>query len=242
MKVVKRTFKLLALLRHFEELPLKRIAASLGVEANSAWNLLDFLRKEGYVEKCGAGRYKLGAEFRNLAGGGPAAASRGILEAELSRLSASVKESSVAVRLGKSGLEVLHGINFERDVMVSNKVYEQPDALYCWASGHVLLAWQPETVLEGVIACNGLPKASQWPSAQSRVRLNAELAKIRELGFAERFAKASNIHSLAMPVLIKGRPPMAIGVNYPGFRNTAIHREAILGNLKQTAGKLSGKL
>ncbi|OGV56526.1 MAG: hypothetical protein A2X49_06515 [Lentisphaerae bacterium GWF2_52_8] len=241
MKVVKRALDLLLLLKHFEEMPLKRISMALGVKSNSAWNLLNYLCKEGYVEKSRAGCYKLGAEYQNFAGtesGTP----REILERTLSKLSSGVKESCIVARLEKTQIEVLHWVNYEREIMVSNRIYDQKDALYCWASGHVLLAWQTELIVNGVISCNGFPKPKQWLGAQSWKGLLAELARIRAAGFAERNTQDLGLCSLAVPVICNGKATMALGINYLSFRNTIVHRQAILGNLKLAAETLSKRL
>lgn len=238
MKVVKRAFDVIRLLKHFEELPLKRMAAALGITGNSAWNLLHFLCESGYAEKVRGGVYRLGPEFQALAGKEPGDL-REALERELPKLSKAIKETSVAVKLRGGGLEVVYGVNFERDVMVSNRIYEQADALYCWASGHVLLAWQAKPIVDAVVAGNGLPGHAQWPGVQTFGKFNSELARIRDAGFAERFAERTGICSLAVPVFFSGGFAAALGVSYPGFRNTPMHRTAIMGNLRQTALALS---
>ena len=238
MKVVKRALDLLALLRHFEEMPLKGVAAALGVENNSAWNLLSCLCKLGYVEKARNGVYRLGPEFHSLArggGGGLVAA----LTAELTTLSTTVKESSVMVRLAGNRLEVVSDVDYEGEIMVRNRIYDREDALYCWACGHVLLAWSPELIVKGIVAAKGLPTAEQWPGVQTLAQLWAELSRIRGAGIAERHTRGLVICSIAVPSFDAAGELFAIGISYPGALDTLTHRKAIIANLKLTAERVA---
>lgn len=240
MKVVKRALDLLALLRHFGEMPLKDISAALGVENNSAWNLLNCLCKLGHVEKSRNGVYRLGPEFHRLArgeGGGSGAS----LMAELTTLSTAVKESSVMVRLAGNQLEVVCDLEYKGEIVVRNQIYEREDALYCWACGHVLLAWSPDLIVKGIVAAKGLPTEKQWPGVQTSERLFAELDRIKATGIAERHTQGLVICSIAVPSLDAAGELFAIGIAYPGALDTLTHRKAIIANLKLTAERVARK-
>lgn len=238
MKVVRRAFELLDLLRHFEEMPLRHIAASLGVRSNTAWNLLHCLRGLGYVEKARGGVYRIGHRHRALAAAG-GTDSGGWLEKELSRLSTTVKESSVMARLRRNQLEVVSDVNYEGELVVRNRIYEREDALYCWACGHALLAWSPELIVKGVLSVKGLPSAKQWSGVQTPKRFWAELGRIREAGIAERHPPGLLICSIAVPCVMRKGELLSIGISYPGVCDSLIHRKAIIANLKLTAERIS---
>jgi len=240
VKVVGRALELLKLLKHFERMSLSELSSSLGVRRNSAWNLLNYLRSEGYVERCDRGVYSLGEAFRELSGPCSEPSSPDGLEQALRKLSSSIKESCVAARLSGTSLELLASFDFERDLMVRNSIYDRVDSLYCWAAGHALLATQSWPVVEAVAKRNGLPKASQWPGAQSLGRLKAELERTREAGYAERFNSDGQICSLAVPAESPSGARLALGVAYPKSRDTKMHRQAILANLKLLAEGISG--
>jgi DNA-binding IclR family transcriptional regulator len=238
MKIVRRAFDLLALLRRADEMRLAAIAGALGIRSNSAWNLLNFLKEIGYVEKRSTGKYTLGSEFQRLVETAPEDIGTRLARS-LSRLSGDVKESCVAAKLGKARLEVLRGVDYEREIMVSARLYEAADAIYSSAVGHVLLANHGDTEVRAVVESNGMPKASQWSGVQTRRNFNAELSRIRSAGFSERLDKAGNIYSIAVPVLRKGGAPLALGVSCPSFRCTATQRRLMLSSLRSTAALLA---
>ena len=240
MQVVERTFKLLKLLKHFEEMSLKDMAAALGVRVNTLWNLTACLCALGYVEKSRGGVYRLTDEFYRSFGE-ESCHRHELLTEKLQRLSAAIKESTIGVRLFRDSLQTAGSVNYEREVTISNLIYDREDAIYRWASGRILLAWQEPMILERILQARGLPGENVWPGIRNREDLELELATIRQQKLSERFAADYQVYSLAVPVLQRSRLLYALGVSFPAFRNTPVHREAIIANLRLTAAAIEAE-
>lgn len=240
MQVVERTFKLLKLLKHFEEMSLKDMAAALGVRVNTLWNLTDCLCALDYVEKSRGGVYRLTDEFYRSFGE-ESRHRHELLTEKLQRLSTTIKESTIGVRLFRDSLQIVGSVNYEREVTINNLIYDREDAIYRWASGHILLAWQEPMILERIIQARGLPEGNTWPGIRNREDLEQELISIRKQKLSERFATDCQVYSLAVPILERDRLLYAIGVSFPAFRNTPVHREAIIANLRLTAASIEAE-
>jgi len=241
MKIVARVFELLKLLRHYEQLSLKEITIALEIESNSAWNLLNTLSRLGITQKTGPGKYSLGPEYYNLFSLKKYEEIYPVIKSDLQKLATDIKESVVAVFIAETELEVIASVAYEQDLMINERIFFRKDMLYNWATGHLALAWQSNSIKASIIEKKGLPTPEQWPSIKTENDLYRELEKLRNAEFAER--EYSQIYSLAVPVLKKnGDFMMAIGVCCPAIRNTSLHHKTILAHLRITAKEIAGKL
>jgi DNA-binding IclR family transcriptional regulator len=241
MQIVTRVFELLKLLRHYEELSLKEITIALEISSNSGWNLLNSLTKLGITQKTGPGKYSLGTEYYNLFSSKKHEETYPVIKPDLQKLATDIKESVVAVFIAETELEVIASVTYEQDLMVNERIFFRKDTLYNWATGHLALAWQSDSIKASIIEKKGLPTQEQWPAVKTEKDLNLELEKLRDAEFAER--EYSQIYSLAVPVLKEnGDFLMAIGVCFPAIRNTSLHHKIILAHLRITAEEIARKL
>ena len=91
---------------------------------------------------------------------------------------------------------VLHQVHSNQDIVVRTAIEKE---IYNTTTGRVILAYIAENELEKVIQKHGLPTLSVWPEADTREKLDQELARIRHDGFA--FQKTpTHIVGLAVPV------------------------------------------
>lgn len=242
MQVLKRAFQLLKLLQSCEKMRLREIADIMDLESNTVWNLLAAMVEMGYVKKEGRGCYAIGDECINFFCES-FADNKNILAPYMEKLCKNLKESVVAVTLSGSVLKVLASMDYLEDFCVSNRIYCTPDALYKWASGRLVLAWQPDNVIKHIFSKYGLPEGNEWKGVYTENAALKRLKEIRKKSSTERLTKYKNgkiLYSLAVPVFdCKGKFRLALGVTYSSVSESKIHRETVYSHLAFTAQEIS---
>jgi DNA-binding IclR family transcriptional regulator len=236
MQTLERGFKILWTLRLRGSAKLREIAAALPAESNTAWNLLNALTKLGYVKKTGRNCYSTGPECARLFGGGSATL-KDLMRPFLEELCKDIKETAVAVNLAGTELNVIQKAVYSGAVRLG---IERPvkNALYYWASGRVVMAWQPDCVIKRTLERRGFPSGEEWRGVKTEAALMERLREIRSACFAER--RSSNALSLAVPVFdAQGNFHFGLGVTYSVPHDSKIQRQTVLSHLLLTAEKLS---
>ncbi|OGV65346.1 MAG: hypothetical protein A3K19_11650 [Lentisphaerae bacterium RIFOXYB12_FULL_65_16] len=240
IQVVKRVAGILEALRGGQALSLKPIADRVGIESNTAWNILDSLAQVGWVRKLGGGVYTLGPELYRLAA---ASADRDVLRAAAARrldeLSRATQEGAVVTVLEDGEPVVIAESSCERSLVVSPGACRR-GSLYEWSSGRILLASLNTEGLSRVVARHGLPGAA-WPEAAgSQAKLEAQLAKVRAAQLAFGVSADGEVRSAAVPVSEPGDAVIAaIGIHVPTLRFKGKNRQRILDALKAAAAGLA---
>ncbi len=237
MQSLDRAFKILRTLRLRGQAKLGEIAAELPAESNTAWNILSALGKLGYVRKNKRNSYSLGGECMRFFGGG-FPDFKTLLQPCMEELCKDIKESAVAVNLAGAELHIIQKADYGGRVIISDGIHCRKNALYYWASGRVVMAWQPDCVIKNIIEKRGFPSGKEWRGVTSETELLLKLRDIRSRGFEERHS--GGMCSLAVPVFdAQGNYHLALGVVYKARHETKVHRETILRHLLLTSKKLS---
>ena len=237
MQSLERAFKILKTLRLRGQAKLREIAADLPAESNTTWNILDALIKLGYVRKNKRNSYSLGGECQRFFGGG-FTDFKTLIKPYMEDLCRDIKESVVAVNLAGTDLHIIQKAEYQGRVAISDSLYCEKNALYFWASGRVVMAWQPDRIIGNIIEKRGFPAGREWRGVNTESVLLSRLRDIRSAGVAERLA--GGMCSLAVPVFdAQGNYHFALGVVYNSSHESKILRQTIINHLFLTSKKLS---
>jgi IclR family acetate operon transcriptional repressor len=218
------------------------IAARAAVGKTSTHRLLVMLVEEGYLTADGGGWYGVGPRLRAFAAQVSTHGSRDVGQL-LRGLQKQVGGHTVHLAL-RSGNRATYIQKIDSDhpyQMASQVGWSIP--LHCTAIGKCILAHLPAAELDDVITAAGLP-ARTPATITDRRRLDAELAFIRERGYAvDDEENESTIRCVAAPVLdVDGRPLGGVSVSTVTF---VVSREALqsfIPGLLDTADKVSQTL
>jgi DNA-binding IclR family transcriptional regulator len=220
------------------------IAVALGLSKASVHAVLTNLEARGYVQRVpGSFGYVLGQRIWEL--GLKASHSfdlANLVHDDLTEINRITGETAQIVSYVSPGeIVFLHRIVSTHPVKAAVPIGERA-AASTTASGHILLAFQPDEEIEAVLA-RPLPKITPH-SETDPAKLRAALDHVRRTGYAV----TSGTHyldtvSLAVPVRDRsGNVPYAIGIYGPDYRLTDKAVAAFKPKLIHVAEKLSHKL
>ena len=209
---------LVAVARSDDGLTSKQIAELLGVSRQGAYHLIHTLTGVGLLARGERSRYVLGLSVGTLA----AAFARQLaapeqLAGHVRALAAATNETAYAAGWRESEIVVLTVARGSAPVQAMEVAAGTTEDGHARASGKLLLAFAPADVRERYLAGHPLRRRTSR-TITTRKRLDAELAQIRELGYAvdeEEFA--DGLCCLAVP-LHGGAAPYAISVSAPAER------------------------
>ena len=159
------------------------------------------------------------------------------MKGPLEELCRNLKETVVAVNLSGADLHVIQKAVFSGGAAMAAEHCKKND-LYYWASGRIVMAWQPDCVIQNIIAKRGFPSGEDWRGVKTIPDLIEKLKSIRENGFAERRSRFQL--SLAVPVFdAQGNFHFGLGVTYSMSHDSKTHRQTALNHLFFSAKKLS---
>jgi IclR family acetate operon transcriptional repressor len=219
------------------------VARGLGVHRSTALRLLATLDRHGLVERDPrTARYRLGPRLAQLA-----SSARG--ELDLRQAARPVCEA-LARSLGETvTLDVLDTdeiVPVEQATgstsVVSVNWLGTRSPVHCTASGKVILAFAPEALRARLLE---RPLARQTPhTIVAREQLEAQLAAVRETGFARTFEELEvGLNAVAAPVRgPDGGVVAALDVSGPAHRLAASGRPELVARTKEAADDLSRRL
>ncbi|MBA2693687.1 MAG: IclR family transcriptional regulator [Rubrobacter sp.] len=224
------------------ELGVTEIGPSVGLANGTAHRLLSTLTYRGYVLRNPRSRkYALGPKTLYLASSageqlGPLA--RPFLE-ELMKVS---RESSNLAVLDRESVVYLDQVPADRMV----RMFTEPGnrvTPHSSGTGKVLLAYQPETVVDSVIRRSGLPRYTSH-TITDLGRLKEKLAAIREQGYGiDSEEMEEGVRCLAAPVFgPDGNILAGISVSGPAGRLDEGRLEELIPHIKRIAGDFSESL
>ncbi|MFC0555609.1 IclR family transcriptional regulator [Planotetraspora thailandica] len=157
------------------------ICADSGVPKASVHRILATLTDLGFITSEGGGSYRAGTRMLALAEEVKAAGATGIGDV-LTKLSREVRQTvHLALRSGDHAVYV-HKVEADQPYRMASRVGMRLP-LHCTAIGKSILAHLPEHELESIFATAGMP-AKTSETITDVERLSAELAQIREQGYA----------------------------------------------------------
>lgn len=219
MRALLRGLAVLETLAHSHGLSLSEVARRARLPVSTTHRLLETLRRRGYVQPVDDGLYRVGLRAFEvgmgfLRGQHLTEAARPVMVQLVDRLQ---ETANLAVR---DGDEAVYVLQVESDRML--RLFAQPGArhpLYCTGVGKVLLAWEPEGVVRGLLGSGPLvrftPRTLTDPEAVLR-----ELRGVRARGYAvDREEREEGVRCVAAPVRdAQGRVVAALSVSAPASR------------------------
>lgn len=206
-----------------------------GVPRSTVYRLLALLRAHELVEQAGENRYQLGP--RAITMGYVARSMTGVADIwhpALAALADATSETALVMRRVGNSAVCVDRVECEHPVRLSFEVGRSMP-LHAGAGAKVILAYSADDLRERYI--------EQVVPAPARSRLRAELARIRDQGWADSSAEVDlGIWAVAAPV--SGGPDRlhAISVALPEYRLDPGRRESLLSAILDAAAELREKL
>jgi DNA-binding IclR family transcriptional regulator len=219
------------------------VARELGVHRSTALRLLATLDRHGLVERdARTSKYRLGRRLVQLA-----SSVRG--EVDLRHVARPVCEA-LARSLGETvTLDVLDGDEIVPIEQVSGSTsvvsvnwLGTRSPVHCTASGKVILAFAPDEVRARLLQRSLERRTARTIS--DRAGLEAQLAEVRESGFARTFEELEvGLNAIAAPVRnAAGEVIAAVDVSGPAHRIDPSARPGLVGRTREAAEDLSRRL
>ena len=240
---LERALDILELLGRSEsELGVTEIAPAVGLANGTAHRLLATLIRRGYARQNPENRrYALGIKAYTLSTA--ARAQLGPLARPfLTELMEVSGESSNLAALEKNSVVYLDQVSAPRMV----RMFTEPgnrSPLHSTGTGKVLLAYQPEEIVDHVIEQSELQRFTAYTITDPR-QLKSELALIREKGYAlDSEEMEEGVRCLAGPVFAPdGKILAAMSVSGPASRLDENRVEELVPHLKRISRKFSEDL
>ena len=212
----------LALLEAISEAPgaQAEIAHRLGFPVSTTFRLLETLRLRGYVTRSQeSGRYQVGIRAFEVGSGFVVENMlRDLADPEMRRLVASFNEAvNLAVLDGREAVYI-HQIEGNHVVRFFTRLGARVP-LYCTGVGKVLMAWGPQDLVVRLL--DQAPLQAFTPNTHTRAPdLLAELARVRELGFAlDDEERELGVRCVAVPIRDRnGSVVAAMSLSAPAVR------------------------
>lgn len=204
------------------DLSLGDISDKLRLHKSTAHRLIMVMERHKVIERNSAtGRYRLGLKLFEL--GTRAVARLDLRERARPLLEQLVLETSETVHLcilDDAEMVYLDKVEPARSVRMASRVGRRNPA-YCTAVGKAILAYLPDTQVEGIVRRHEL-KAVTANTITSFLDLKAELAAIRDQGYAvDNEEIEEGLRCVGCVVRdFSGGPVAAISVSAPSFRLT----------------------
>jgi IclR family acetate operon transcriptional repressor len=218
------------------------IATRAAVPKPTAHRLLVMLATEGFLSTDGSGRYGIGPRLRALAAQISAEAPPSV-EQILRALQVTVAGHTVHLALRSDDHVIYtHKIDTDRPYQMASRV-GMSIPLHCTAIGKCILAYLPSGELDEFLSLTPLP-ARTPATITGRTRLDAELAFVRDRGFAvDDEENEPTIRCLAAPVLDhQGRPLGGVSVSTVTFVVPRAELEGFAQHVVSAASEVSAVL
>jgi DNA-binding IclR family transcriptional regulator len=237
--VARATALLDALAESESGLGVNELARRIGVNASTASRLLATLEAGHLVERSPGGPYRLGLKLVGLAD--RVLAQLDVRERARPWLTALVQQTGESATLSVPGAEAAITVDFvpAPSSVVSMARLGRPSISHATAAGKVMLAFGPQTQPpEGELV------AYTDRTITDHAALLAELAEVREQGFAEAVGeREADLAAMAAPVFGRGGELVAIlGLQGPATRLPASKRRALRGPLTRAGTEIGRAL
>jgi len=236
--MIKVLHKALNILEYLSQYPdgqtLSAIAAHIGEKPTTTSNIVQVLAGRNYLERTD-GRWKLGVSAYLLTGS-VTDYDRALctLAEPILRVLAAETEASVVLSVWRGSERYVLLRILDESAVTVNREYPEARAIYGTATGMVLLAEQPQEIIDAHIAQNGIPGIAA-PAEKAVAAFLATLALSRERGYYIR--EKESIFEAAAPLHeADGSVRTAVGIFLPQFR--AGEREKLVGKLVEATHTL----
>lgn len=226
-----------------EGLQLRAIAEQSKLNKSTAYRFLAHLENAGYLVRDGGGAYLIGPRLVHLGSGSTYQST--ICRVSRPSLEELWRESGETVNLGVlAGREILY-----LDVMESPHNFRMVSKigmrrrLHCTGLGKAILAWQPESFRNELLASGKLEKLTTHTITRA-AELGAELGRIQRAGCAIDNEEAElGARCVAAPILdASGHAVAGISVSGPVIRMSKARTADITSAVKRAALDISKRL
>lgn len=220
---------------------LSEIAEESGIPKATTHRLLGTLIEEGYVVPEGGGSYGVGPQLRSMAAQVLADDTVGI-ESTLRALQQRLGQAVHLAVLGGEFATYTHKVEPGHAYRIATGV-GMPVPLHASAAGKALLAYLPPAEAAALLDRAGLPERTPH-TITDRGRLDEELARVREQGYASEYEEADeSVCSIAAPVLDRdGYPRAAVSVSSLTFLVTEEQLRTFAPTVCDTAAEVARRL
>ena len=244
VKSVFRAVQILDVLSSEGERSVTEISKSLNFPKSSVHEIISTLLEAGILEKdTDRNKYSLGLKLFEL--GKQAQANLEISKVAVPSLRVLHEQLDETVHLTVlDGKEVLYTECFESTKRLRTySVIGIRAPLHCTAVGKAILAYLDEVDVEEVIQSMGLPRFTE-NTITDRQRLDAEMKKIRDCGFAiDDMEHEDGVRCVGAPVRnYTGKVVASISASGPSQRMTSSRLEEIALLVMDRAGEISRRL
>jgi DNA-binding IclR family transcriptional regulator len=225
------------------QLGVSEVGRKLKLHKSTASRLLATLESEGLVERVPqSDKYRLGYEFVRLAGQVTHFSDvRAIAKPLLAELAEATRETiNLAVLDGEEVVNI-EQVSSPHIVGIANWVGRRTP-LHCVANGKALLAFLPRAQVEHILS-SPLSRFTKH-TITSKAALRAELARIRERGYATAMSEIEEgLHAVAAPIFdARGEVVASVSISGPSYRVTPERMEQLSKQMVRTAEKITARL
>lgn len=238
IKVLHKALDILEFISHDKSktYSLTEIAQEIGEKPTTCSNIIKTLLERGYVERGEKGGYKLGImafSIVNISGYDIDLVNKA--KDPLKKLSEDINSSAVLSVLKNRRKHVLLRIESNSIIQVNSSAMDISDP-YETSTGLVLLAYQPDDVINNLIRQNGLPL-----TFTSEEDYHNFLNSIRTDGYLSMTVK-KEIAEVATPVKSNGEVIAAIGVYMPKYKFTPDYQKYVIESIIKTSSEITNNL
>jgi len=215
---------------------LTEIAQAINEKPTTCSNIVQTLLERGYIERAGKRGYKLGVMAYSIVNmSGYHTDLVNAAKEPIKRLADHIEADAVLSVLKNKRKHVLIRVDSDSVIRVNSSSLDISDP-YKTSTGLLLLAYEQEAVVTGLIKLNGIP-----PIFTSQEEYFNFLGSVRTDGFISMTVK-KEIAEVAVPITVDGNVIAAIGVYMPKYKFTADYKKSVIESILKTSSEISSEL
>lgn len=237
---LERAFSILELFQNRDELSLKEITESVGLNKSTTFGLVNSLCLLGYLyQNSDNQKYSLGVKVLSLTN---AMRRNNILirvaRPYLEKLSAKYQETVHSAIAFNHAVVYLDKVEAISSIYINTQIGTR-NYMHCTGVGKCLLAYKSTEEIDAIL--NSKLKAMTYNTITNPEKLKHELEKIRINGYAEDNEEIEiGLSCLSVPIFSgKDQPGFAISLSGPTTRIQLMNKKIVIADLKKSAASLS---
>lgn len=243
IQVIGRVFKVMECLGPETGVSLEELTSATALNKGTLCNILKSLVELGYIEKAGAGSYRLGVKVFKLA---EPFSKEKILSSAGERftkiLAEKTKESGVLATVRENKVHIIAQAQFQRALMLNPYAVYDNLSMYHSVSGRILISYLAKEKRAKIVAVAGMPGLA-WDNAKSMASMEKKCSAIRNEGIAIMSNQEKEIKSFAVSVFDSaGDICASLGLTVPLHRINDEYEKNIIDSLKKNSENLRKSL
>lgn len=228
IQAVENAFNIVREIQTSDGCTIKHVMESLDIPRSTAHIYLKTLEESGYLKRQ-EGKYHIGVRF--LEQGGYARHQLDIYQRARGEVDELAKTTQSVATIGceDDGVRVLLYRTEPAEAVSDNAPTGEYTKMHWTALGKALLSQKPDTEIEGIVECHGLPQATEHTLTEIDDLLE-DLEKVRSRGYAiEDEERVNGVRSIATPIESKDdlfeNVAISIAGPKPKFNSSRIKEE-----------------